>query len=76
MAIIVLGLAMFAFWSQNAWPMYWPGDRDPFGFGHAKMSLSRSFNQQQPKGWLHQASDESYDGRGHVPVYPQGGDVN
>jgi hypothetical protein len=78
MAIIVLGLAMFAFWSRNAWPMYWPGDRDrdPFGFGHAKMSLSRSFDQQQPKGWLHRASDESNDGRGHVPAYPQDGDVN
>jgi hypothetical protein len=77
MAIIVLGLAMFAFWNRNAWPMYRPGDRDTFGSGHAKMSVSRSFDQQRPKGWLHWASDESNDGRGHVPAYPQkDGDVN
>jgi hypothetical protein len=77
MAIIVLVLAMFAgFWSRNAWPIYRPGDRDPFGLGHTKMSLSRSFDQQRPKGWLQWASDESNDGRGHVPAYPQDGDVD
>lgn len=82
MAIIVLGLAMFAFWSRNAWPMFRRSDRDPFGgLGHARMSLARSFDQQQPKRWLHWASDESNDGRRHVtvthvPAYPQDGDVN
>jgi hypothetical protein len=73
MAVIALSLAMFlAFWSQNAWPIYGLGDRDPFGFGHtsvvARVKLSRSFDQQQPKGWLQWTSD---DGRGHVPAYPR-----
>ena len=86
MAIIALGLAMFlVFWSQNAWPIYGPGDRDPFGFGHAsvvaRVKLSRSSDQQQPKGWLQWTSDEGNDGRGHVPAYPrepehQDGDVD
>jgi hypothetical protein len=72
MAIIALGLAMFvAFWSQNAWPIYWSGDRNPFGLGHARLSVSRSFNQQQPKGWLQWTSDEGNDGRGHVPAHPR-----
>ena len=82
MAIIAFSLAMFAaFWSRRTWPIYLPGDRDPFGFGHARVSLSRSFDQQQPKGWLQWTSDEGNDGRGHVQVYPrepeyQDGDVD
>jgi hypothetical protein len=42
----------------------------PYGFGHTGVSLSRSFDQKQPKGWLQWASDEGNDGRGHVPAYP------
>jgi hypothetical protein len=82
MAIIILGLAMFvAFWSWNAWSIYRSGDRDPFRFGHARLSVSRSFDQQRPKGWLQWTSDEGNDGRGHVPAYPrepepQNGDVD
>jgi hypothetical protein len=72
MAIIALSLAMFvAFWSRNAWPIYRSGDRDPFGFGHARLSVSRSFDQQRPKGWLQWTSDEGNDGRGHVQAYPR-----
>ena len=69
-AIIVLSLGIFvAFWGRNAWPIYWAGDRDPYGFGHIRLSLSRSFDPQ-PKGWLQWASDEGDDVRGHVPSYP------
>ena len=76
MAIIAFSLAMVAaFWSRNAWPIYLPGDRDPFGFGHARVNLSRSFYQQRPNGWLngwlHWASDKGNDGRGHVPALPR-----
>ena len=66
MAIIVLSLAMFtAFWGRNAWPIYRPGDRNPYGFRHARLSLSRSFYPQR------KASDEGNDGRGHIPAYPR-----
>jgi hypothetical protein len=69
MAIIVLSLAIFAaFWSQNAWPIYWLGDRGPNGFGHSRLSLSRSFDPR-PKGWLQWTSDEGNDGRRHAPAY-------
>jgi hypothetical protein len=65
MAMIVLSLAIFAaFWSRSAWPTYWPGDRDPHGFGHARPSFSTSFGPQ-PKG-LQWAEDEGEDDRGHV----------
>lgn len=70
MAIIVLSLGIFAaFWGRNSWPIYWPGDRDPYGFGHTRLSLSRSLDPQ-PKGWLQWVSDEGNDVRGHVPIVP------
>ena len=73
MAIIALGLVMFvAFWSRNAWPIYRSGHGDPFGFGHTRLSISRSFDQQRPKGWLQWTSDEGNNGRRHVLAHPQG----
>jgi hypothetical protein len=55
-----------------------------FGFGHARLSISRSFDQQQPKGWLQWTSDGGNDGREHVHIvqaYPrepehQDGDID
>jgi hypothetical protein len=69
MAIVVLGLAIFAtFWSRDAWPIYQPGNHDPYGFGHMRPSLSRPFDPQPKLQWV---SDEGSDGRGHVPAYPR-----
>lgn len=68
--VIVLSLAIFAvFWSRSAWPIYRLGDRDHYGFGHAGLGLSRSFDSQ-PKGWLRWVSDEGDDGHGHIQAYP------
>jgi hypothetical protein len=74
MAIVVLSLATFAaFWGRNAWPTlptHQPGDRDPYGFGHARLGLSRRFNPQ-PKGWLQQNLAGGGDDGGRVPTYPR-----
>jgi hypothetical protein len=71
MAIFVVGLAVFAaIWGRNTWPIYRPGDRDSYAFGHARLSLSRSLDSQ-PKGWFKWASDEGNDGHGHVPASPR-----
>jgi hypothetical protein len=71
MAIFVVSLAVFAaFWGRDTWPIYWPGDRDSYGFGHARLSLSRSLDLQ-PKSWLKWDSDEGNDGRGHVLASPR-----
>jgi hypothetical protein len=68
MVVIVLSLAIFAaFWSRSAWPIYRPGDREPYGFGHMRLSLSKSFDSQ-PKGWLQRVSDEGDDDHGRVPA--------
>lgn len=74
MAIFVVSLAVFAtFWGRDTWPIYRPGDRDSYGFGHARLSLSRSLDSQ-PKSWLKWDSDEGTqgnDGPRHVLASPR-----
>ena len=71
MAIFVVSLAVFAaFWGQDTWPIYRPGDRDSYGLWHARLSLSRSLDSQS-KSWLKWDSDEGNDGRRHVLASPR-----
>ena len=82
MAIIAKSNDAFSFLEPERIAHLWAWRPRPFfGLEHARVSLLRSFDQQQLKGWLQWTPDEGNDGHGHVQAHPreaehQDGDVD